>query len=59
MDIEILNEYKKLGWLMNQKHPTLPLLIWNYTKSTQYFGFWDSVTLVCRGLVTDLDGTIV
>lgn len=59
MDISKLNQYKEDGWLMNQIHPTLPLIIWNYTPKTQYEQFWDEITLICRGLVTDLDGNIV
>jgi len=59
MNIETLNRYKEEGWLMNQFHPTLPLVIWNYTPKTQYEQFWDGITLICRGLVTDLDGNIV
>lgn len=59
MNISKLNQYKEDGWLMNQFHPTLPLIIWNYTPKTQYEQFWDEVTLICRGLVTDTDGNII
>lgn len=58
-DINTLNQYKKDGLLMNQSHPTLPLIIWNYTVRTQYEGLWDEITLQCRGLVTDDNGNIV
>jgi RNA ligase len=51
--LEILNKYYDAGWLIKQSHPELPLTIWNYSKSTQYDGKWDDVTLICRGLVTD------
>lgn len=59
MNINILNDYKSRGLLYNQVHPTLPLIIWNYTPETQYGGRWDEVTLNCRGLVTDTDGKII
>jgi len=59
MDITVLNDYKGQGRLYCQSHPTLPLIIWNYTPKTQYEQFWDEITLICRGLVTDLDGNIV
>lgn len=59
MDISKLNQYKEEGWLMNQFHPTLPLIIWNYTQQTQYEQIWDEITLMARGLVTDTDGNIV
>ena len=57
--LETLNDYKSRGLLMNQSHPTLPLIIWNYTPMTQYGGLWDEITLQCRGLVTDDKGNIV
>jgi len=44
---------------IKQTHPTLPLTIWNYTEKVQYEGLWDEVTLMCRGLVTDSEGTII
>lgn len=61
MDISptILNKYLKDGLLYSQSHPTLPLTIWNYTEKVQYGGFWDDITLMCRGLVTDSMGKIV
>jgi len=57
--LETLNKYYEDGWLIKQTHPTLPLIIWNYSQTTQYEGKWDGVTLQCRGLVTDTDGNVV
>jgi RNA ligase len=57
--IQILNKYYDDGWLIKQTHPTLPLTIWNYSATTQYEGYWDEITLQCRGLVTDDMGNIV
>jgi RNA ligase len=57
--LEVLNKYYEDGWLIKQTHPTLPLIIWNYSQTTQYEGKWDEVTLQCRGLVTDTDGNVV
>jgi RNA ligase len=57
--LETLNKYYEDGWLIKQTHPTLPLIIWNYSQTTQYEGKWDEVTLQCRGLVTDTDGNVV
>jgi len=48
-----LQEYEKEGWLISQSHPTLPLTIWNYSRTTQFEGKWDEITIMCRGLVTD------
>ncbi len=59
MNIDTLNQYKDQGLLMNQFHPTHPLIIWNYTPKVQYEQLWDEITRQCRALVTDLDGTIV
>lgn len=59
IDIKILDKYKEGGWLYNQTHPTLPLIIWNYSQQTQYERYWDNITLQCRGLVTDTDGNII
>lgn len=59
MNIQTLNEYKERGLLINQKHPTLPLIIWNYSTKVQYEQLWDEITLNCRALVTDLDGTVI
>ena len=55
----LLEEYYEQGWLIKQTHPTLPLTIWNYSQATQFEKKWDSITLQCRGLVTDDEGNIV
>lgn len=57
--LELLNKYHNDGLLYKQTHPTLPLTIWNYTEKVQYEELWDEVTLMCRGLVTDSEGTII
>ena len=59
IDLEKFNKYKEEGWLKNQTHPTLDLTIWNYTKAVQYEDYWDEVTLMCRGLVTNSGGEII
>jgi RNA ligase len=53
MNKETLDRYVSEGWLVSQKHPTLPLAIYNYSQSTQYEEHWDDVTLSCRGLIVD------
>ena len=55
MNKEILDRYVSEGWLISQRHPTLPLAIYNYSQSTQYEGHWDEVTLACRGLIVDTE----
>lgn len=59
IDLKVLNQYKSDGWLINQKHPDLPLTIWNYSVNTTFAGHWDDITLQCRSLVVDDEGNIV
>lgn len=47
------------GYVSVQTHPSLPLVIYNYTPSAQYERAWNPVTTACRGLIADLDGNIV
>lgn len=57
---KILDEYVASGKLISQVHPTLPLTIYNYSQETQYERDWDSITLMCRGLVVDsMTGEVV
>lgn len=55
----ILDTYVAEGWLISQRHATLPLTIYNYSQTTQYDSFWNEITLACRGLVMDDNGNIV
>lgn len=59
LSIDLLMDYETRGLLRSQTHPELPLKIWNYTEKVQYECLWDDLTLMCRGLVTDLDGVII
>lgn len=59
IDLKVLNQYKSDGWLVSQKHPDLPLTIWNYSINTTFAGHWDDITLQCRSLVVDDEGNIV
>ena len=47
------------GFISVRKHPSQPLVIYNYTARAQYDNVWNAATLACRGLITDLDGNIV
>jgi hypothetical protein len=58
-NLEVLSEYIDKGLVVKQKHPTLPLSIYNYSRTTQYDGMWDDITLNCRGLVLDNEGNVV
>ena len=58
-DLDILNDYIERGLIIKQVHPTLPLSIYNYSRSCQYDKLWDEVTLDCRGLVLDNEGNVI
>jgi RNA ligase len=58
-NLEVLSEYIDRGLVVKQNHPTLPLSIYNYSRTTQYDGMWDDITLNCRGLVLDNEGNVV
>lgn len=59
MILEILKKYKQYGLLCSQKHPTLPLEIWNYTEKVQYDDLWDEITLSHRGTIRDFNGDLI
>ena len=58
-DLNILNEYIEKGLIIKQVHPTLPLSIYNYSRTCQYGRLWDDITLNCRGLVLDNEGNVI
>src|SRR3954469_17993310 len=47
------------GYIRTQNHPSLPLLIHNYTEKAQYENVWNAATLACRGLVVSRDGRVL
>lgn len=59
IDLATLRELEAQKFISIQQHPSLPLLIHNYTPVCQYSKAWNHVTLMCRGLITDLEGNVV
>jgi len=59
MDINLLNEMMRKGYVIKRKHPTAELWILNYTADTQFDRVWNEVTLACRGLIVDKNFNIV
>lgn len=59
VDLKELEQRVADGLIRKQKHDTLPLLIWNYTENCAYDNVWDEYTLMARGLITDLNGTVI
>jgi len=57
--LNILNHYIEKGLVVKQDHPTLPLSIYNYSRTCQYERLWDDVTMDCRGLVLDSEGNVI
>lgn len=47
------------GFVRVQRHPELPLRIYNYTEHTQFERAWTPVTVQCRGLIADEQGQVV
>lgn len=47
------------GFVSAQRHPDLPLTIYNYTPKTQFSRRWTPVTMACRGLILADDGSVV
>lgn len=58
-DLTRLRAYEARGLVRGRKHPEYPLTVWNYTPETQFSKNWDEVTMACRGMVTEDDGTVV
>ncbi|GAA2599217.1 hypothetical protein GCM10010399_32450 [Dactylosporangium fulvum] len=50
-DPALLADMVSGGYVRTQHHPSLPLLIHNYTEKAQYENVWNAATLACRGLV--------
>lgn len=54
-DILDAAEYQRMldaRYVKVQSHPTLPLLIHNYTDAATWDAQWNDITLTCRGLIT-------
>ena len=55
-----LNAHLNNGMVAIQRHPTLPLRIYNYTNRAAFEPAWgDGVIDYCRGLIVDADDNIV
>lgn len=58
-DLEILYDYIGKGLVVKQDHPTLPLSIYNYSRTCQYGGLWDDITINMRGTILDNEGNVI
>jgi len=58
MNLELLRKHVADGVINTQRHPEMPLDIFNYSARCQYEKLWDDVTLACRGLVLHGDNIV-
>lgn len=58
-DTGALRNHLAEGTIRSQRHPDLPLTIYNYSERCVFENAWDQVTLTCRGLIVSDDGTVV
>lgn len=58
-ELNILQDYIDKGLVVKQYHPTLPLSIYNYSRTCQYEGKWDDITLNMRGTILDNEGNVI
>jgi RNA ligase len=47
------------GYVRENAHPTLDLVIYNYTEKAQFDNEWNNVTTQCRGLIANSAGTVI
>jgi len=58
-DLVRINKYIADGLIVKQDHPEYPISIYNYSRTCQYDGKWDDLTIECRGLVLDREGNVM
>lgn len=58
VDINTLREYVKNDLITMSSNNDNTLFICNYTPKVQYEQLWDDITLMCRGLIVDVNGTV-
>lgn len=59
VDLAPLRALVEEKYLTARPHSYLPMLIWNYTPRAQFDRYWTPETRMCRGLITDPDGTVL
>ena len=59
LNIEKVQQLIDERYITRRKHPDADLYIYNYTNKTQTNRHWTEETMMCRGLITDAEGTIL
>lgn len=54
-----LHDYIDQGYVRKQRHPSLPLEVYNYTEQAMFKNYWPDGIRAARGLVMDETGRIV
>lgn len=58
-DVDLFKRMQSEGYVRVRPHPKAPLFIANYSEKAQFDREWNDVTLNCRGLIYDDEGTVV
>jgi len=58
-DTDLLREMIAEKYVVENKHPTADIFIYNYTAKAQYEQVWNDCTMQCRGLILDANGEVV
>lgn len=59
LDVDRLHDLMELKRINVQRHPTLPLRIFNYSNMAQFANEWSHEERVCRGLIVDADANVI
>lgn len=54
-DLSKINQLIQDGFVLWNKHPTLPIYVYNYSNKCQYSSYWNDLTKKCRGLILKED----
>lgn len=59
VDPGLISDMIREGYVRVQRHPSLPLSIYNYTEKAQFDKRWNEATLACRGLIVSDEGDVI
>ncbi len=59
MNIDAIQREIEAGYINEQRHPSSPLRILNYSQKAQFNWRWNDETMACRGLIVDDEWNVV
>lgn len=59
LNLPMLRGYVTSGLVTANRHPSLPLVIFTYSRQAVLENMWDDITIKCRGLIVDAKGEII